>query len=115
MASKKTHEEFIAEMAIVNPNIEIIGTYTKSTERIKCKLDGYEWNPIAAELLRGRGCSVCSRKKWVQGYTDIPSVAPWMVDYFQGGYDEAKMYTVSSTQKIKPMCPICGRIKKVKL
>ena len=114
MAKNKTHEEFVAEMMIVNPNIEIIGTYIKSSERIKCKckIDGYEWNPVAAELLRGKGCVVCSRKKWVPGYTDIPTVAPWMVKYFQGGYDEAKQYTVTSTKKIKPVCPTCGRIKE---
>jgi very-short-patch-repair endonuclease len=34
-----------------------------------------------------------------------------MVKYFQGGYDEAKLYTKSSGKKIYPICPDCGKIK----
>lgn len=33
-----------------------------------------------------------------------------MVDYFQGGYDEAKQYTKGSKKIIYPKCPICGRV-----
>ncbi|WP_297419306.1 hypothetical protein [Clostridium sp.] len=34
-----------------------------------------------------------------------------MIKYFQGGYDEAKLYTKCSGQKIYPICPDCGRVK----
>lgn len=34
-----------------------------------------------------------------------------MVKFFQGGYDEAKLYTKTSSKKIKPVCPDCGRVK----
>lgn len=33
-----------------------------------------------------------------------------MIDYFQGGYDEAKYYTYKSPKKIKPICPYCNKI-----
>jgi hypothetical protein len=36
----------------------------------------------------------------------------WMIPYFQGGYDEAKLYTPHSTKKVKFKCPICGRVKE---
>ncbi len=39
----------------------------------------------------------------------------WMISYFQGGCDEAKMYTPHSNQKIYPICPDCKRIKDRKI
>ena len=36
-----------------------------------------------------------------------------MIPYFQGGYDEAKLYTSGSGQKIFPRCPDCGRISDI--
>lgn len=59
------------------------------------------------------GCACCSipSKIVVEGINDIPTTAPWMIPYFQGGYDEAKMYTKRSNKKIYPICPDCGRIK----
>ena len=36
-----------------------------------------------------------------------------MIPYFQGGYDEAKLYTSGSSKKIYPRCPICKRIKNI--
>lgn len=38
-----------------------------------------------------------------------------MIPYFQGGYDEAKMYAPQSNQKIYFKCPDCGRIKNKKI
>lgn len=63
-------------------------------------------------LLVGRnGCGCCKGLTVVEGINDIPTTAPWMVKYFQGGYDEAKMYTCQSNKKITPICPDCGRVK----
>lgn len=53
----------------------------------------------------------CDNKIVIQGYNDIPTTAPWMVKYFQGGYDEAKKYTKSSSKSIYPICPDCGKVK----
>lgn len=63
MPRKRTHEEFITEMAIVNPNIEILGTYINSDTRIlcRCKIDNHEWSPRPADLLRGHGCPKCDK------------------------------------------------------
>lgn len=51
----KSQEHFVAEIAKVNPDVEIIGKYTGRHSRItaKCKICGYIWEPIAASLLRG--------------------------------------------------------------
>jgi hypothetical protein len=34
-----------------------------------------------------------------------------MIKYFQGGYDEAKLYTVGSHKEFYPICPDCNRVK----
>lgn len=39
----------------------------------------------------------------------IPQSAPWMVSYFQGGYDEAIKYCKTSRETIFPICPKCGK------
>lgn len=57
-----------------------------------------------------RGCPICNGKLVIKGYNDIPTTAPWMVPYFQGGIDEASNYTKCSGKKIIPICPHCGRI-----
>lgn len=65
-----------------------------------------------SSLLNGIGCSCCrnSPQIVVQGINDIPTTAPWMIKYFQGGYNEAKMYSFWSERKIRPTCPDCGRV-----
>lgn len=64
-------------------------------------------------LLNGIGCSCCcnSPQVVVQGINDITTTDPWMIKYFQGGIEEAKLYNKSSGKKIYPICPDCGRIK----
>lgn len=64
-----------------------------------------------SNLKIGQGCSCCNGKTIVAGINDIPTTDPWMVDYFQGGYDEAKLYSSRSAKKIFPKCPDCGKIK----
>lgn len=39
----------------------------------------------------------------------------WMIQYFQKGYEEAKLYSYSSNKKIFPICPICSKIKNKKI
>lgn len=48
--------------------------------------------------------------KVVKGINDIPTTSPWMISYFQDGYEEASNYTNNSNKKIYPRCPNCGQI-----
>ena len=91
--------------------------YNKDIEKEKwykyrCLICGFNGEIIEGALKKEIGCSVCNNKKVVEGINDIPTTAPWMVKYFQGGYDEAKRYTKSSSNEIEFKCPNCGRIKK---
>ena len=56
------------------------------------------------------GCSCCANQTVIVGINDIPTTTPWMVKYFQGGIKEAELYTKSSSKRILPICPDCGRV-----
>ena len=51
----KTHDDFVKELSMINPEIEVIGKYTgrHNPIRVKCKRCGFEWEPIFSSLLRG--------------------------------------------------------------
>lgn len=60
---KKTHDDFVKELLTVNPEIEVIGKYTRAVDRInvKCKKCGTQWFPQAYRLLQGSGCPECGK------------------------------------------------------
>ena len=62
-----------------------------------------------------RGCSCCAGKTIVEGINDIPTTASWMVKYFIGGYDEAKLYGRGSHVTLSFKCPDCGKISDNKV
>lgn len=59
------------------------------------------------------GCSCCCGRVTVPEINSIVAneETHWMIPYFQGGYDEAKMYTKGSISRIFPICPDCGRVR----
>lgn len=99
-------------------NITITNRFYKNHKNKK-KFYTYKCNVCGAteleideyNLLNGRGCSCCYGRTVVEGINDVPTTAPWMVEFFQGGYDEAKLYTCGSNEKIYPICPDCGKVK----
>ena len=108
-----------------NRNLEIVDRYEKiriknETSKeyhkmyvCKCNICGANDTVIEQNHLKsGRGCPVCHGKQISIGINDIPTTAPWMIPYFQGGYDEAKQYTCQSSKKIYFKCPDCNRISK---
>lgn len=66
LAEMKPHEQFVEELATVNPNIEIIGLYLGTHKKIKCKckIDGAIWDGYPANLLNeSAGCPMCNISK----------------------------------------------------
>lgn len=59
---KKTHEKYVEEVALINPNIEVIEKYINANEKIlhRCKIDGYEWMSRPYSILSGQGCPKCA-------------------------------------------------------
>ena len=52
---RKSQEEFERQVHEANPDIEIVGRYSSRHSRVhaKCRICGYEWDPVASSLLRG--------------------------------------------------------------
>lgn len=57
-----SQEEFIEKLKIVNPSIQVLGEYTDSKTKIKCKCIecGNEWDVVPSSLLKGSGCPECA-------------------------------------------------------
>jgi len=75
-----------------------------------CNLCNSEKWDSESHILGGRSCACFRKSITLNGVNDIPTTAPWMIPYFQGGYDEAKLYTRQSSKRIIPKCPYCNRI-----
>lgn len=64
-AKSNTHTDFVARMQLINPVIEILGTYQNANRRVKvrCSVCKYEWDGVPASLLAGDGCRKCGTVK----------------------------------------------------
>ena len=58
---RKTHEFFIAQMILINPNIEILSEYQGDGIKVKCKCkaDNHIWYATPTNLLQKSGCPKC--------------------------------------------------------
>lgn len=59
-----TQEEYIDRLKEINPSISVIGKYTtmKNNIKVRCDVDGFEWEARADVLLRGSRCPFCASK-----------------------------------------------------
>ena len=67
-ALRKTQKEYIADVAKVNPNVEVIGQYINAQTPLyhRCKKDGYLWMARPYNILYGYGCPICQESKGEQ-------------------------------------------------
>ena len=65
MGKKKTHDEYVDEVAKINPDIEVVGKYINSSTEIlhRCRIDGYMWMVRPNNILSGEGCPKCNSRK----------------------------------------------------
>lgn len=107
---QKSHEQYVEEVAKLNPNIEVIEKYINSSTKIlhKCKIDGYEWLATPNHILRNSGCPVCSgtkkrtQKEYIEEVAKINSNITVVEEY------------KSNKTKILHKCKICGCEWRVK-
>lgn len=57
----KTHEQYVKEVAAINPNIEVVEEYIDCYTRIKhkCKICNHIWTPLPTNIIQGAGCPNC--------------------------------------------------------
>lgn len=125
---KKTHEEYIVEVAEINPNIEVIGKYININTKIlhKCKIDGYEWEITPYCVLKMRqGCPKCSGniKKTQEEYiAQVAEINPNIevlgdyIDYHtkilhKCKIDNCEWYATPANVLHGTGCPKCGESK----
>lgn len=120
LTRKKTHEEYIAEVAKLHPNIKVLGKYINNKIKIlhKCQIDNYEWESTPNQILRRRGCPVCSG--YIIGPPPEYKNSIWASehkDFFSRYLTEKqmKLYTPHSAQKIQITCPDCKRNKQISI
>ena len=71
MGTKKTHEQFVDEVNRKYSSVQVLGHYTKSNEKVKCRclVCGNEWDIRPNNLLHGYGCPECALKRRVKART----------------------------------------------
>lgn len=119
MPKKKTQEEYVAEVAMKNSNINVLEEYQGIDIKIlhKCKICGYEWNISPKHVLRNQGCPICAGHKvgpppeyknsiWSSKYRE-------RAEYY--GLTASQMQSISPHSKkiININCPTCGKSKNI--
>lgn len=98
MFKKKTHEEYVVEAGLKNPNIEVIGQYIGANIKIKhrCKICGFEWDIRPAHVLNGIECKQCivhRRKKTYEHYkSEVALINPniEVIEEYQNSFTKIK-------------------------
>lgn len=80
--------------------------------RTKCSRCGWEDNWVVQGELPKTPCSCCRGFVVVKGINDVATTHPHLVDYFQGGVEEASLYKKGDKISITPVCPHCNTVKQ---
>lgn len=88
---KKTQDEYIDEVKVVNPDIEVIGEYVNAKTHIchKCRICNHAWMITPSDVLAGNGCPQCHEssgerriRQWLERHN--------IVYVFQKTFDDCK-------------------------
>jgi formate dehydrogenase assembly factor FdhD len=63
---KKTHEQYVEELKIKNPTVEVIGQYININTNIEhhCLKHNVCWYTAPSRVLKGAGCKLCKTEKY---------------------------------------------------
>lgn len=109
---RKTQEDYVAELSVKKPNIEVVGKYVSLKTKIlhRCKICEYEWETLPDNLLHLKnGCPKCGKRAkltqedFMEKLHDIhgDDIVP---------LEEYKAHSI----KIKFQCNKCGHIWEAK-
>ena len=115
-----TTETFKEKLSKINQDVEILSSFTKSTEPIqtRCKRCGNIWFPKAYSLLQGRGCPNCSHiigAKNNTGKTGLKSLSRFLKELSE--VDESIRVIgkyINTHTDIECQCNRCNHIWKAK-
>ena len=104
--------EIIEQTKLTKQERKRVSTY--KAYKYKCLKCGFTDTKVESVLKMKNGCPCCKRKVVVEHINSIVAdeETHWMVDYFPGGWNEAKLYLKGSEKKVKLKCPECGKVKE---
>lgn len=110
---KKTHEEFIKELSIKNPDIEVLEQYKNTDTKIivRCKTCSHIWSVRPSDLLRDNktGCPKCMLKQ--SGAKRTKSHEQFEKELYEINPNvEILSSYVNNRTKINVKCKICNHI-----
>lgn len=106
---KKTHEEYVDEAFIKNPNIEVVGEYINLNTKIKhkCKVCGNEWDAYPSNILNGHGCPKCGNNKRSASLSFTREEYINKISYINPNIELIGDYK-NANVKVLHRCKICG-------
>ena len=106
---QRTPKDFIKDLRVRNPNIELVGTYVNMSTKTDfvCKICNYKWSSTPTNIFAGRGCPRCGvikrtaaiRKPHEKFKEEIGVLCPNIT--LLGEY-------VNNRTKIKCKCEVCS-------
>ncbi len=110
MAKRKTHNEYVSQVADVNPNIEVISKYVKDKAMIhfRCKKCGFEYSSRADNILKPILCKNCEGYRNIRyGVNDFYTLFPHFAAYME---DQRLAHKIGaySHKKAWFVCPNCS-------
>jgi len=108
-AKAKLHDDFVKEVGEIHPMINICGRYQNANKRIPvlCKMCGYEWEAVPANLLAGDGCKRCGTVKAHEKFIKEQSLFVKQVEMSNPNVEVIGQY-IGRHQPIQTRCKICG-------
>lgn len=131
---KLTHEEQVAAINKVNPDVEVLGKIIKNNTPVLCccKICGHEWPARPDNLKAGKGCPECAKPKMVRGRKLSPEKHATAVTKVNPDVEilgeivnnttpvlcrcricDHKWSPTPHNLKSKQGCPKCGRLKTI--
>lgn len=101
---KLTHEEQIAAIAKINPDVEVLGEITGNHKKVlcRCKVCDHEWSATPCNLKHGRGCPKCAGKMKLSHEEHIAAIAKVNPDI------EVLGEIINDKTKVLCRCNICS-------
>lgn len=115
MARRKTHEEFVKEIYIKNPNIEILSQYVNSRTKItcKCRICNHKWDVLPTSPSRGTGCPSCGIERVRQALSSNTQDFIEKLSLINNDVIITSEY-ISAKDKVDCECKVCGSNFKMK-
>lgn len=108
-ANRKSREQFIKDISIIRPDVELLGDYINSKTKtlFRCQTCGNEWETTPGIIIAGCGCPKCSTSKRMKA----KSHEDFERDILSSGLQiEFIDRYVNYKTRLRVKCLLCGNI-----